>query len=287
MRHYRIPFKVPFRGLTVREGYLFEGPIGWAEWSPLPWRTRAEGEVWRRASDEAAARGWPPPVRSSIPVNVTIPEVDPDTAQRLVARSGCRTAKVKVGGERDAELVAAVRDALGPGGRVRVDANGAWSVAEAERAIATLERFDIEYVEQPVETLDEMQDLRKRVDVPLAVDEPARSIEGAVAAARMEAADVLIVKVQPIGGVRAGLEAAERSGLPVVVSSALETSIGLAAGVALAAALPELPYACGLGTLLLLQGDVTDEPLVPENGQVPVRRPVVSEEALQRWEVVK
>lgn len=285
MRRYRIPFKVPFRGLTEREGFLFQGRMGWAEWSPLPWRTSDEGKMWRRAADEAANEGWPDPLRTTIPVNATVPDVDAETAQRIVRASGCSTVKVKVGTERDEERVAAVRDALGPNGRLRLDANGAWGLDEAERIIKRLARYDLEYVEQPVEGLEEMALLRKRVDVALAVDEPARSIEGAVAAAEMRAADVLIVKVQPIGGVRAGLEAAERSKLPVVVSSALETSIGLAAGVALAAALPELPYACGLGTLLLLEGDVTDAPLLPVDGRLPVRRPAVSEEAMVRWEV--
>ena len=297
MRRYRIPFKVPFRGLTEREGYLFEGPMGWAEWSPLPWRSREEGETWRRAADEAANETWPPAVRTSIPVNVTVPDVDPATAHALVSGSGCSTAKVKVGtqtesrssrgsaGADDEERVEAVRDALGPGGRIRLDANGAWSVDEAERIIKSLAAFELEYVEQPVESLEEMAELRKRIDVPLAVDEPARSVDGAIQAAKMEAADVLIIKVQPIGGVQRGLEAAERSGLPAVVSSAVETSIGLAAGLALAAALPELPYACGLGTLLLLEGDVTDDPLLPVDGAISVRRPAVSEAALRRWEV--
>lgn len=289
MRRYRIPFKVPFRGLTVREGALFEGPAGWAEWSPLPWRSEAEGEVWRRAAEEAANDGWPAPLRSEIPVNVTVPEVDAATAHEIVAGSGCSTAKIKVGAatatSADEERVEAVRSALGSGGRIRLDANGAWSVDEAVRIIQRLQSFELEYVEQPVASLEDMAELRKRVDVALAVDEPARSVAGAVAAARLEAADVLIIKVQPIGGVRAGLEAAERSGLPAVVSSAVETSIGLAAGVALAAALPELPFACGLGTLLLLEGDVTDDPLLPVDGKIAVRRPSVSEDALTRWEV--
>ena len=289
MRRYRISFKVPFRGLTVREGYLFEGPSGWAEWSPLPWRSREEGETWRRAADEAANGTWPPAVRTSIPVNVTVPEVDPATAHGLVSASGCSTAKVKVGaaGAGDEARVESVRDALGHRGRLRIDANGAWTVDQAIHMIQALEPYDLEYVEQPVATLEEMAELRKRldVDVPLAVDEPARSVDGAVRAAEMEAADVLIIKVQPIGGVARGLEAAERSGLPAVVSSAVETSIGLAAGVALAAALPELPYACGLGTLQLLEGDVTDDPLLPVDGMISVRRPQVSESALRRWEV--
>lgn len=285
MRKYRIPLKVPFRGLTVREGFVFEGPQGWAEWSPLPWRTSEEGEVWRRAADEAADEGWPAPLRGSIPVNVTVPDVDPLTAHSIVASAGCSTAKVKVGTTDDEARVEAVRDALGKDGKIRLDANGAWDVDRAESIIKRLARFELEYVEQPVETIDEMRELRKRVEVPLAVDEPARSVEGAVAAARAEAADVLVVKVQPIGGVRAGLEAVERSGLPAVVSSALETSIGLAAGIALAAALPELPYACGLATALLLEGDLTKDRLVPVNGEISVRRPAVDEEELARWEV--
>ncbi len=282
---YRIPFTVPFRGLVHREGCLFEGPRGWAEFSPFPWYRDDEIGSWRRAADEAADDPWPPPVRNRIPVNATVPEVEASRAHEIARASGCSTVKVKVGDELDEARVEAVRAALGAGGKVRLDANGAWDVDTAARRINSLARYDLEYVEQPVRTLEEMASLRKHIDVPLAVDEPARSVEGARRAGEMQAADILVIKVQPIGGVWAGMKAAEVSGLPAVVSSAVETSIGLAAGLALAAALPELPHACGLGTLLLLAGDVVADPLVPSDGAIAVRRPRVDENALARWEI--
>jgi O-succinylbenzoate synthase len=171
----------------------------------------------------------------------------------------------------DLARVEAVRDALGPSGRLRVDANAAWSLDDATTALTALAKFDLEYAEQPVASLEDMAALRRRVDVRLAADESVRRAEDPLRVAGLEAADVVVLKVQPIGGVRRCLEVAEACGLPVVVSSAVETSVGIAAGVALAAALPELPYACGLGTVPLLAGDVTAEPLLPENGMLPVR----------------
>ncbi|MGH2820969.1 MAG: o-succinylbenzoate synthase, partial [Actinomycetota bacterium] len=282
VRRYRIPFRLPFRGLTHREGVLYEGPRGWAECSPFPWYRDDEVDAWRRAAEEAAFEPWPHRVRERVPVNATVPAVDAHVAHAIAASSGCSTVKVKVGDPGDTERVEAVRSALGPRGRIRLDANGAWDVDTATHRIGAFARYDLEYVEQPVRTLEEMATLRKRIEVLLAVDEPARSVAGARRAGELEAADVLIVKVQPVGGVRAGMRAAEVSGLPAVVSSAVETSIGLAAGVALAAALPELPYACGLGTLSLLEGDVTADPLVPVDGAIAVRRPAVDERELAR-----
>ena len=171
------------------------------------------------------------------------------------ASAGCRTAKVKVAEpgqpeSADVERVAAVRDALGPGGRIRVDANGAWDVDTAVRRTRELDRAagGLEYVEQPCATVEELAAVRRQVDVPVAADESIRRAEDPLRVARLEAADVAVLKVQPIGGVAACLRVAEQIGLPVVVSSALETSVGIAAGLALAAALPELPYACGLAT---------------------------------------
>ncbi|MDQ1685032.1 MAG: o-succinylbenzoate synthase, partial [Frankiaceae bacterium] len=201
----------------------------------------------------------------------------PEQAHAMVRASGCTTAKVKVAeaGQTLADDVArveAVRDALGPAGKVRVDANAAWSVDEAVVALRALDAFDLEYAEQPVATLDDMALLRRRIDVPLAADESVRRAEDPLRIAGLGAADIVVLKVQPIGGVRRCLEVAARSGLPVVVSSAVETSVGIAAGVALAAALPELPYACGLGTVSLLAADVTAEPLLPVGGFLPVRR---------------
>jgi O-succinylbenzoate synthase len=183
----------------------------------------------------------------------------------------------------DEARVEAVRDALGPSGRIRVDANGAWTVDEAQRAIKALDRYELEYVEQPVATLGEMAVLRRSVDVPLAADESVRTAKDPLRVAGLEAADIIVLKAQPLGGVRRALDVAEAAGLPCVVSSGLETSVGIAAGLALAASLPALPYACGLATVALLEGDVATESLVAVDGSIPVRRPGVSPDLLERW----
>ncbi|MDQ3714888.1 MAG: o-succinylbenzoate synthase [Actinomycetota bacterium] len=267
-----------FRGITVREGVLVRGPSGWGEFSPFWDYDLAEARRWWPSALEAAAGDWPAPLRDRIPVNCTVPAVDAATAQVIVGRSGCGTAKVKVAepGQSladDVERVAAVRDALGAAGAVRVDANGAWSVDDAVLAIGELERAasGLEYVEQPCASVADLAAVRRRVDVPIAADESIRRAEDPLHVALAGAADIAVLKVAPLGGVCRALEVAQACGLPVVVSSALETSVGLAAGVALAAALPELPYACGLATTALLDGDVTSQPLVPVDGFLPVR----------------
>jgi o-succinylbenzoate synthase len=278
---YAIAVPTGFRGLTQRQGMVWRGSVGWAEWSPFLDYSGAELGNWLRAADEAAELGWPAPVRDVIPVNSTIPAVGPEQAYAFARAAGCRTAKVKVAeaGQsltEDLARVAAVRDALGVDGQVRVDANGAWSVAEAESAITALARFGLEYVEQPCRSVAELATLRVRlakagVDVPVAADESIRRAEDPFEVTRCAAADVAVLKVQPLGGVRAALGIAERIGLPVVVSSALETSVGLRAGLALAAALPELPYACGLNTGPLLAGDLVADPLVATDGVIRLR----------------
>jgi O-succinylbenzoate synthase len=271
-----------FRGITVREGALVRGDAGWGEWSPFLEYPPEVAEPWLRCAEEAAAGDWPDPVRASVPVNATVPVVPPEVAHDVVRRSGCRTAKVKVAdpgtslGE-DLARVEAVRDALGPSGRVRVDANGAWDVDSAVAALTALDRAagGLEYAEQPCATVEELADLRRRVDVPIAADESIRRAEDPYRVRDLRAADVAVLKVQPLGGVRACLRIAEDIDLPVVVSSALETSLGLAAGVALAAALPRLEHACGLATRTLLTADVSDAPLVPVDGALPVVVPPV------------
>lgn len=277
---YRVPLVTRFRGLTVRDGVLLRGPAGWAEFAPFWDYDDAASAPWLRAAREAADVGWPAPVRDRIPVNVTVPAVGPDEARAMVAASGCTTAKVKVAepGQTladDEARLEAVRDALGAAGRIRVDANAAW---DADSAIAALRRLDraaggLEYAEQPCRTVEELARVRRAQHVPIAADEAVRLAADPMAVVRAEACDVVVLKVAPLGGVRAALELAERVGLPVVVSSALETSIGLAAGLALAAALPELPYACGLATARLLAADVVRAPLLPVDGQIAVRRP--------------
>ena len=290
VRGYSVAVPVRFRGLTRRQGLLWRGPAGWAEWSPFLDYAGAELVPWLRAADEAAGQGWPAPVRDRVAVNCIVPAVGPEQAHAIVAGSGCRTAKVKVAerGQTLADDLArceAVRDALGPAGRLRVDANGAWDLDAAGRAVRALDRFDLEYVEQPCAAVEDLAALRVRLarsgrPVPVAADESIRRAEDPYRVVALDAADVAVLKVAPLGGVRAALEVAERIGLPVVVSSAVETSVGLAAGVALAAALPELPYACGLATIGLLADDVVTEPLRPVDGMLPVRPVVVDEERL-------
>jgi O-succinylbenzoate synthase len=272
---FDIAMRVRFRGQDRRQGMLIQGAAGWGEFSPFPEYGATESAHWLRAALEAADDGWPPPVRDRIPVNTTVPAVGAEQAHALVTGSGCSTAKVKVA-ERGQSLsddiarVEAVRDALGPAGQIRVDANAAWSVDEAVDALTVLAKSGLEYAEQPVATLAEMAALRRRVDVRLAADESVRKAEDPLRIAGLDAADIVVLKVQPLGGVRACLRIAEACGLPVVVSSAIETSIGIAAGVALAAALPDLPFACGLGTVPLLERDVCSTSLVPVDGALLV-----------------
>jgi O-succinylbenzoate synthase len=282
VRVFSVPMTMRFRGITVREGVLLEGEAGWGEWSPFLDYSPAECEPWLRCAEEAAAGDWPAPVRSSIPVNVTVPVVRPEEAHAIVAGSGCATAKVKVADPgtpltADLERVEAVRDALGRGGRIRVDANGAWSVDEAVAALRELDRAagGLEYAEQPCAAVEDLAVLRRRVGVPIAADESIRRAEDPYRVRDLEAADIAVLKVQPLGGVRACLRIAEDIGLPVVVSSALETSVGLAAGLALAAALPSLEHACGLATAALLTHDVTHGSLKPVDGMLPVVVPAV------------
>jgi O-succinylbenzoate synthase len=286
---YSIAMTTRFRGITVREGMLLRGDAGWGEFSPFLEYDAAVAAPWLRAAREAADEGWPAPLRDSVPVNVTVPAVGPEQAARIVRAGGCRTAKVKVGepGQdlaEDQARLEAVRDALGPGGAIRIDVNGLWSVDEAVTAIPLLDRAagGLQYVEQPVASVEDLAVVRRRVDVPIAADESIRRAADPYRVRDLEAADVAVLKVQPLGGVRACLRIAEDIGLPVVVSSALETSVGIAAGVALAAALPELPYACGLATVQLLTDDVAVQPLLPRDGALPVVRPEVDAAALER-----
>jgi O-succinylbenzoate synthase len=271
-----------FRGITVREGALVQGDAGWGEWSPFLEYPPAEVEPWLRSAEEAAAGDWPEPLRDRVPVNATVPVVSPEDAHALVVGSGCATAKVKVADPgtplaADLARVEAVRDALGPSGRVRVDANGAWPLDVAVSSIIELDRAagGLEYVEQPCATVEDLAAVRRKVDVPIAADESIRRAEDPYRVRDLEAADVAVLKVQPLGGVRACLRIAEDIGMPIVVSSALETSLGLAAGVALAAALPTLDHACGLATRSLLTADVASPPLVPVGGLLPVGVPTV------------
>ena len=287
-----IPLHARFRGVTHREAVLLDGPAGWGEFAPFLEYEPREAARWLAAAVEAAWVGWPDPVREVVPVNATVPAVAAGEVAGVVARfDGCRTAKVKVaerGQSLDDDLarVAEVRRVMGPDARVRVDANGGWSVDDALWALDALSRHGLEYAEQPCATVEELAALRialarNGIDVPVAADESIRKAEDPLLVARLEAADLVVVKVAPLGGVRAALAVVEACGLPAVVSSALDTSVGIRAGVALAAALPSLEHACGLGTVALLDGDVAAAPLVPRGGALGIRPVEVSRNRLE------
>jgi O-succinylbenzoate synthase len=279
VRVYVLPMRTKFRGITLRRGVLLSGPAGWGEFCPFEEYSDAEAVPWLESALEACTQRWPEPVRDSIPVNCTVPAVGPDTAHRIVAGSGCTTAKVKIAEagqptSADLDRVTAVRDALGGAGSVRVDANAAWDVDTAVARIRELDRAagGLEYVEQPCASIEELATVRRRVDVRIAADESIRRADDPLRVAVAGAADVAVIKASPLGGVRRALEVAEACGLPCVVSSAVESSVGLAVQLALAGALPELPFACGLGTMTLLDGDVVAESLLPSEGALPVPR---------------
>lgn len=276
----RLPMNVRFRGVVEREVLLLEGPAGWGEFSPFLEYGPAEASRWLVAGVEAAWRGWPEPVRDAVPVNGTVPAVAAERVPEVLARyDGVGTIKVKVAErgqsvDEDVARVAAVAREL-PGVRIRVDANEGWDHDTAVDALSRLAEFDLEYAEQPVAGIEGLARLREALDargvgVRLAADEAVRKSDDPLKVARMGAAEVIIVKVQPLGGVRAALQIVEQAGLDAVVSSALDSSVGLAGGAALAAALPELKYACGLGTGALFADDVVAPGLKPQAGVLPV-----------------
>jgi O-succinylbenzoate synthase len=271
--------------MTHRQAIIVEGTAGYGEVSPLP-GFPCDPVLSLRSAREAAHDGWPSPVRARVPVNAVIAAVSPGEAATLALEAvgqGIGCLKVKVGDAHDLGRVSEIRNAVGPTVRIRVDANGVWDLETARQRLRALSRYDIELAEQPVASLDDLARLRRLVDMPLAADEAVRSLDDARRLARLGAADILVVKVQPVGGVRAALAIVDAAGVPAIVTSMLETSVGLAAGLALAAALPELPFACGLATAILLAGDVTEEPLVPSDGMIAVRPVVPSEELMERY----
>ncbi|GAA4478880.1 o-succinylbenzoate synthase [Microbacterium panaciterrae] len=286
-----LPMHTRFRGVDVREALLFEGPEGWAEFSPFPEYADAEAATWLSAGIADAWHPRPAAVREGIRVNATVPAVSAERVASVLARfDGCRTAKVKVAeaGQSLADDIArvrAVRDEMGPEGRIRIDANAGWNVDEAERAIHALATFDLEYAEQPCASIDELVELRDRIaylDIPIAADESVRRAGDPFAVARAGAADLLVIKAQPLGGIERALRIVAEAGLPVVVSSALDTAVGLSLGAALATALPVLDHDCGLGTASLFADDVADAR--PRNGIVSADRVVPDPVALARLE---
>lgn len=286
-RVFALPLKREFRGVTVREGILFEGTSGWGEFAPFHDHTDAHAARWLEAGLEQAFGTWPEVRREQIPVNAIIPMTDPDTARSwtedAIAR-GCTTIKVKVGSadfDEDVARLAAVREALDDAsvaGAVRVDVNRGWTLEAAVARIPVLDAIagGLEYVEQPVDDRMALRELRRRVSVPIAVDEGLRLSEDPLMAAShlREVADIAVLKSIPLGGVAAALAVAERCAIPVVVSGSLDTAVGLASGLRLAGALPNLPFACGLGTGALLREDVVTHPRHVVDGHLVVERAV-------------
>lgn len=288
---FALPLRREFRGLTVREGVLIKGPSGWGEFAPFDDYSALQSSRWLASALESAFGAYPAAVRTAIPVNAIIPAVHADDAAALTREAvqvlGCTTIKIKVGGAlRDDEArVASVRDALdtalGRGkGAIRIDANTAWSVDEAVRSLRRLAAYDLEYVEQPCRTADELRDVRRAIDVRIAADESVRLSDDPASVAVAEFADVVILKAAPLGGAQALLDIAERLDLPVVVSGSLDSATGLDVGVAAAAALPELPFACGLGTGALLSVDISASPRIPHEGVIAVERTAPDLDAL-------
>jgi len=267
-----LPMRVRFRGITTREVALIEGPAGWGEFGAFLEYGPAEAAHWLAAGLEAAYRPLPPPRRDRIPINATVPAVASEQVPEVLARfPGARTAKVKVAepGQTLADDVARVDAVRAVVPTVRVDANGGWTVDAAVAAAAALTADGpLEYLEQPCATVPELAEVRRRVDVPVAADESIRKADDPLHVVRSGAADIAVLKVAPLGGVQAMLAIAAQIDIPVVVSSALDSSVGIGAGLVAAGCLPELRHACGLGTGGLFVDDVA-EPLTPVDGFLP------------------
>ncbi|MFY1599646.1 o-succinylbenzoate synthase [Micromonospora sp. WMMD737] len=267
-----LPMRVRFRGITVREVALLDGPAGWGEFGAFGEYGPAEAAHWLDAALTAAYDGMPAVHRARIPINATVPAVSAAEVPQVLARfPGVRTAKVKVAepGQTLADDVARVDAVRALVPTVRVDANGGWSVQEAVTAVRALAADGpLEYVEQPCATVPELAQVRRRVDVPIAADESIRKAEDPLHVVRSGAADVAVLKVAPLGGVAAMLAIAEQIDIPVVVSSALDSAVGIGAGLVAAGALPSLRHACGLGTGGLFVEDVA-EARVAVDGYLP------------------
>lgn len=282
-----VPMRVQFRGVTRREVVLFEGSHGWAEWSPFLEYEDAEAAVWLRAALEYGFAPTPELHAKSIFINATLAAVSPEEVEGQLAAFGkFRTVKIKVAEpgqsiEADLARVRRVHD-LHPSAAIRLDANGGYDVATAIEVAKQLaiESIDLQYFEQPVKTIAELAEVRERlarIATKVAADESVRKETDPLAVAAANAADVLVIKAQPLGGISSALEITQRANLPVTVSSALETSVGISMGLHLAASLEVESFDAGLGTVALLADDVCDEPFIAKDSQLAVKRAVPSE----------
>jgi O-succinylbenzoate synthase len=285
----QLPLTKEFRNINSREVALIKGSKGWGEFGPFLEYDDRESSRWLLAAIEASQIGWPSPVRTKIQVNATIPALAPGEAIEVFdSFPGCKSAKVKVAQrgqtlKDDIDRLRALKDHAPVGTHFRVDANGAWSVSEAYAAITGIYEVlgdSLEYVEQPCATVEELVTLRAGVSpILIAADESIRKADDPLRVATAGAADIAIVKVAPLGGVAAALKISADAGLPTVVSSALDSAVGIRAGLALAGALPILTYACGLATTSLFTEDLYR--FTPVNGEIDIRDPVISESVIE------
>jgi O-succinylbenzoate synthase len=288
-----IPLRTRFRRVNEREALLFRGPNGWTEWAPFVEYEDDEAAIWLNAAVEFAFGEEPELLRNRIGINATLAAVTPEAVERALAPFGeFRTVKIKVAEpgqslNEDLARIIKVRQ-LFPDARIRLDANGGYSVDEAMAVIGMLVEngIELDYFEQPCKTIAELAEVRlkaKRIrpDFLIAADESVRKVSDPLAVAQAGAADILVLKVSPLGGISRALEISREAGLPVVVSSALDTSVGISMGLHLAAALPQLDFDCGLGTAAMLIGDVTREPMIAQGGYLDVRRVDVDEAKLE------
>ena len=271
LRVVTLPTKTNFRGVTYREVALFQGEYGWAEFSPFLEYDDAESAPWLACAIEAATQPRPKLFRSSVAVNGTIPALnDPADLERVInSFPGVKTFKVKVGADVSDDLhrLDVVRE-LKPDAKIRLDVNGLWSVDEAEMFLNSV--GELEYVEQPCGTVDELRELKEKlkIEIKIAGDEVLRKAADPFAIDLNGVIDILMLKVQPLGGITRSHKLAEQHKLPVVISSALESAVGINYGLQLAASFPEMNFDCGLGTGSLLSANVADLPII--DGEIEI-----------------
>ena len=282
-----IPTRTNFRGVTIREAVLFRGAAGWSEFSPFIEYSDVEAEQWLYAALEGANTPWPELKRSSIGINATLPKVEIDRVPEILNRfPGAKTVKIKVDDfENDCELVEAALD-FNPDFKIRLDVNGGWSL---ETALLNLYNYYLrfgkvfEYIEQPCLEIADLKELKKEIPMKIAIDESIRKALTSDFSGANEFADIAIIKWAPSGGITRAKKLIEKIGLPAVISSALDTGIGISHGLALAASQNTLSFDCGLATTSLLESDVITPPLEITAGTIAVNRSSPDEKLVAKY----
>ena len=282
-----IPTRTNFRGVTIREAALFRGAAGWSEFSPFIEYSDVEAEKWLYAALEGANTPWPELKRSSIGINATLPKVEIDRVPEILNRfPGAMTVKIKIDDfENDCELVEAALD-FNPDFKIRLDVNGGWSL---ETALLNLYNYYLrfgkifEYIEQPCLEIADLKELKKEIPMKIAIDESIRKALTSDFSGAKEFADIAIIKWAPSGGITRANKLIEKIGLPAVISSALDTGIGISHGLALAASQSDLSFDCGLATSSLLESDVINPPLEITAGTIAVQRTSLDEKLAAKY----